>query len=161
MSGICARLGRRPEPVRRAVREPGALEIGVKGEAHAEHARLLLPVRAEGAAHRALDREPPHHGEAPGMQARRLERQIVAITFPRGRNDHDPLTPAVSISARSMSLVTGYGFCARCAPPGHGRSGVSAPQMCTCESTISISWVLSDIIVASVLTSRVWERSDE
>src|SRR4249919_2796535 len=37
----------------------------------------------------------------------------------------------------TMSFVTGYGFCAYCARPGgQGLSGVSAPQMCTCASTI-------------------------
>jgi len=65
----------------------------VEGEAHAEHARLLFPVRYKRAALRSLDREPPHHGEALGMKARRLERQIVAITLPRRRHDHDPAHP--------------------------------------------------------------------
>ena len=43
-----------------------------------------------------------------------------------------------------MSFVTGYGFCAWLArPAGQGRSGVSAPQMCTCESAMSIRWLPS------------------
>src|SRR2546429_4125766 len=51
-------------PVRRAVREPRALQIGVEGEAHAEHARLLLPVRHERAALRLLECDPAHDREA-------------------------------------------------------------------------------------------------
>src|SRR2546423_765364 len=47
------------------------------------------------------------------------------------------LTPARSIWKRSASLSMGYGFCACAARPGgHGRSGVSGPQRCTCESTM-------------------------
>ena len=36
-------LGGGPKPVRGAVRQPGALQVGVEGEAQAEHAGLLLP----------------------------------------------------------------------------------------------------------------------
>jgi hypothetical protein len=53
------------------------------------HARLLFPVGDEGAALRPLERESPHHREALRVQARRLERQIVAVAFPQGRNDDD------------------------------------------------------------------------
>ncbi len=48
-------------------------------------------------------------------------------------------TPARSIWNSSVSLRIGYGFCASAArPAGHGRSGVSAAQMWTCESTMSM-----------------------
>jgi len=83
-------LGRRPQPVRRAVREPRALQIGVEGEAHAEHARLLLPVRHERAALRLLECDPAHDREAVGIEARRFQRELVAVALPRGRHDHDP-----------------------------------------------------------------------
>jgi hypothetical protein len=83
-------LGRGPEPVRGAVGKPRPLLIGMEGESHAQHARLLSPVRDERPALRPLDREAAHHGEAPGMQACRLEREVVAITLPRGRDDHHP-----------------------------------------------------------------------
>src|SRR3982074_2954809 len=46
-------------------------------------------------------------------------------------------TPAASIFSRRFSAVSGAGWCARTASPGgHGRSGVSAAQICTWESTI-------------------------
>src|SRR5258708_4868168 len=48
-------------------------------------------------------------------------------------------TPARSICSSSVSLRIGYGFCASAArPAGHGRSGLSAAQRCTCESTMSM-----------------------
>ena len=51
-----------------------------------------------------------------------------------------PSTPALSISASSSSLPSG----ARCgsARAGHGRSGVLAPQIWTCASTIFIGFSL-------------------
>src|SRR5260370_42712455 len=46
-------------------------------------------------------------------------------------------TPAASIFSRRLSAVSGVGWCARAASPGgHGRSGVSAAEICTWESTI-------------------------
>src|SRR5438128_4618685 len=46
-------------------------------------------------------------------------------------------TPAASIFSRRLSAVSGVGWCARAASPGgHRRSGVSAAQICTWESTI-------------------------
>src|SRR5579862_3136168 len=53
-------------------------------------------------------------------------------------------TPAAAISARRSSFENGSGRCARCAfPAGHGRSGVSAPQICTCASTTIIHHLYS------------------
>src|SRR5262245_8445457 len=66
------------------------------------------------------------------------------------------LTPARSIWKRSASLSIGYGFCAWCARPGgHGRSGVSAAQRCTCESTMCMSGLLCRDRVPSRYGARV------
>jgi hypothetical protein len=37
-----------------------------------------------------IEWRPAHHREAVGMEARCLQRQVIAIAFPRGRHDHDP-----------------------------------------------------------------------
>src|SRR5581483_7247984 len=50
-------LGRRPEPVERAVGPPRLLVRLVEGEAEAEHARALAPVRDDALALRAREVE--------------------------------------------------------------------------------------------------------
>ena len=65
-----------------------AVVLVLEREAHAEHARLLLPVGHACAALRLLQREAPHHREAIRIQARGFEREIVALAFPRGWNQH-------------------------------------------------------------------------
>jgi hypothetical protein len=65
-----------------------AIVLVVEREPHPEHARLLLPVGHEPAALRLLDRKTAHDGELVRMQTRRLQGQIVAITFPRRWYQH-------------------------------------------------------------------------
>ena len=136
-----ARLLRgRPEPVGGAVGEEVAVVLVVEGEAHAEHAGLLPPVGHQRAALRILAARAgpsPRSGRdrcarprAPGRCGRPPTRAA------RGRCG---CTLARSIWKSSVSLTIGYGFCASGARPGgHGRSGVSAAQRCTCESTMSM-----------------------
>jgi hypothetical protein len=62
----------------------------VEGEAHAEHARLLLPARNQRAALRLLERDAAHDREAIGIEARSLQRELVAVALPRRRHDDDP-----------------------------------------------------------------------
>ena len=61
----------------------------VRRDPEPEHARLIAPA-AERAWHR---RRPAHHRETVGMEARRFQRQIVAIALPGGRRDHHPRHP--------------------------------------------------------------------
>jgi len=78
----------RPQPVGCPVGQPRPLLLRVEREAHAEHPGLVPPAIDEWPAVRLLQREPAHHRELVGMESRRLEREVVALAFPRRRHDH-------------------------------------------------------------------------
>ena len=60
-------------------------------------------------------------------------------------------TPESSIKGSNLSYVKGSGRFARATPAGgHGRSGDSASQMCTCESMMSFR-DLCEVAVRSIL----------
>src|SRR4030088_1663024 len=70
-TGTPARSAARPNPLERAVCEPG-LRVAVVGiEAQADHARPLLPMRDDIAPLRIVEIEPPHGREAVGVFAHR------------------------------------------------------------------------------------------
>ena len=56
-------------------------------QAHAQHARLALPSIDQAATLRLLDGQPAHHRKAVWVQPGSFRRQIVAIPFPRWRDD--------------------------------------------------------------------------
>ena len=83
-------LGRRPEPVRGAVREPCGI-VAREGHSYAEHARLLPPFRQQIGCFRIRQRNAPHDGEAIGIAFRRLQRIVVVIAGPARRDDDDAI----------------------------------------------------------------------
>ena len=78
-----------PHPVEAAVEQRLAQHLGVEGEAHAQHALLLLPARQGLASAGCVGIEAAHDAEAVGMAARGLDGEIVAIALPRRRHDDD------------------------------------------------------------------------
>src|SRR5215831_8699176 len=81
-------LGCRPEPIGGAVGEPSARRGRVERQAHAEHARLLLPCRQQRCRFRVLQRNAAHDTEAAGITLGGFERIVVAIVQAR-RHDYD------------------------------------------------------------------------
>ena len=82
-------LGRRPQPVDRAVGRPGLLVRLQEDEAQAEHPRPLLPAVDQPAALGLVEREVAEDRQAVGMLACRLDRQLVGVRIPgRRRVDH-------------------------------------------------------------------------
>jgi hypothetical protein len=71
-----------PYPVEAAVEQRLAQHFGVEGEAHAQHAFLLLPARQRIAGARRIGIEAAHDAEAVGMAGRGIDGEVVAIAFP-------------------------------------------------------------------------------
>ena len=80
-------LGRRPEPVEPPLGQHLLEARRAEGDADAEHAGLLLPVRQARGVRRIAMVEPAHHREAVGPASRRVERQVVALALPGRRHD--------------------------------------------------------------------------
>src|SRR5258708_38968894 len=77
--GNAGLLGRRPEPVRRSVCEPGGLLAG-NIQPDAENGRLLLPRRKAASVARIVERNVAHGGETTGGSFRRF--LTIVDTFP-------------------------------------------------------------------------------
>ena len=80
-----------PYPIEPAVDQRLAQDVRVEGEAHAEHAGLLIPVGDLIAGTRRIGIEAPHDGEAIRVGRGRLEGKVVAVAFPRGRHQDHPI----------------------------------------------------------------------
>ena len=105
--------------------------------ADAEHARLLAPAVERVRVGRLAERRPAHHRELVGMRrAAASARSLRSPSQEAARSPRGRPRPRPSRASRSSSKNGAAGARdARC-PGGHGRSGVSAAQICTCASTI-------------------------
>src|SRR3989442_6849661 len=82
-------LGRRPQPVDRAVGRPRLLMRLQEGEAQAQHPGPALPAVDQAATLGPIEREISQDREPVGMLAVRLDRLLVGVRIPRGRRmDH-------------------------------------------------------------------------
>jgi hypothetical protein len=87
ITGMPAFFGGGPEPVGAAAGEQRRL-LAHEGQADADHAGLLHPVRQQPCGRRILHRQPAHDGKAFRIALRGLEAVVVAIARPRRRHDH-------------------------------------------------------------------------
>ena len=97
----------------------------VERHAHAEHARLLLPLRQQRDRFRILQRDAAHDGEAVGISLGRLQRVVVAVARPAWRDD-DGAVDAGVVHHRHELLDSERLGELRLAPGTHGQSGDSA-----------------------------------
>src|SRR3989441_5565728 len=73
------------------------------------------------------------------MRPRGLQREIVAVAFPRGRHDHDAADLGQLHLEQQHVLRDGIRLLSVGGAAGRPRCGVSAPQRCTCESAMNMN----------------------
>jgi predicted nucleic acid-binding Zn-ribbon protein len=119
-------LGRRPQPIHRAVGEPALLAGLQHGEAQSEHARLLAPGIDDRALGRIADIEEAEHPEPVRMRARRFDGDFIGVRIPARRMQQD------RVHARGIHVTQGFvlGVVRHLAMNVHGRAAGPDVYLC-------------------------------